>query len=71
MQPVKDGLERGLRVQDQGGEGGTKIAHKYQGPGKALQCQNLLSGLVMADSRAAAEFVLFDIISMSREVPRT
>ena len=46
-----------------------KTAHRYQRPRKAFQCQNLLSGLLMADSRKVAEIVLCDVISMSREVP--
>lgn len=65
----KNGLECGLRVQDQGGEGVMEIADKHQRPRKALQRQNLLSGLVMADSRAGGQDVSYDAIFMSREVP--
>lgn len=66
---VKNGLECGLRVQDQGGEGVMEIADTHQRPRKALQRQNLLSGLVMADSRAGGEDVFYDVTFMSREVP--
>lgn len=66
---VKNGLECGLRVQDQGGEGAMEIVDKHQRPRKALQPKNLLSGLVMADSRAGGRVVFYDVISISREVP--
>lgn len=68
---VKNGLECRLLMQDQGGEGGREIACKYQRPRKALPCSNLLSGPVMADSRAGGEVMEYDVMSTSREVPQS
>lgn len=66
---VKKGFECRLKGARQGGEQGMEIAHKHQRPRKAFRCQNLSSGLLIADSRAGGEVVFYEVISVSREVP--
>lgn len=56
-------------MQDQGREGGMKIAHQCQRLRTTLQRPYLLRGLVMADSRTGGQVVLCDVISMNTEIP--
>lgn len=67
---VKNGSECGLTIQTRV-EKEAWNSSQISETKKALQRPNLLSGLVMADSRAGGEVVGCDVMSMGREAPQS